>query len=119
MFTIAELANRFQIPFLISVCENHLFNCLEIQIEKRIIFAVVHGFNNLKVYYVSQGYLKVISRLFLHLSEHFCTKKLCKLKLSKNKLAITIKYNGKLDNVALHMALGIWDINALYATPLL
>lgn len=48
VFTIAELANRFQIPSLISVCENHLFNCLEIQIEKRIIFAVVHGLNNLK-----------------------------------------------------------------------
>lgn len=48
VFSIAELANRFQIPSLVSVCERHLINCIEIDIGKRFIFADIHVFNSLK-----------------------------------------------------------------------
>ena len=52
VFTIAELANRFQIPSLLSVCERHLINCTEIETAKRFMFAVLHGLNYLKVCFI-------------------------------------------------------------------
>lgn len=52
VFTIAELANRFQIPSLLSVCERHLINCTEIETEESFTFAVLHGLNYLKVCFI-------------------------------------------------------------------
>ena len=49
---LAELADRFNVPSLLEVCEKHLINCVEIRFIERLIFAHQHaGLNGLKVYF--------------------------------------------------------------------
>ena len=48
--SITELADRFQVPSLLKICEEHLVNCVEIPIVDRLIVAYQHdGLKELKV----------------------------------------------------------------------
>ena len=50
VMALTELADRFQVPSLLKICELHLMNCVEIPLDDRLIVAERHdGLKELKV----------------------------------------------------------------------
>lgn len=51
---LTELADRFQVPSLLKICEQHLMNCVEIPLIMRLLLADEHaGLKDLKVSFIS------------------------------------------------------------------
>ena len=49
VMALTELADRFQVPSLLKICELHLMNCVEIPLVDRLILANQHERKELKV----------------------------------------------------------------------
>ena len=53
---VAELADRFQVSWLVSICEREMVKWVEIPLIDRLLFADLHGLKELKVvYYISRS----------------------------------------------------------------
>ena len=48
---VAELADRFQVSWLVSICEREMVKWVEIPLIDRLLFADLHGLKELKVAY--------------------------------------------------------------------